>query len=216
MPESWPCSVRGPPTVPAIVRIRTPCLVIFTTLATWSVPVERFRRMIDLLARFRNRSIRFASPSSSVATSIGGFDPLVPTPRIVPRRQQQRGRCPPHWFCPILLPHSACILSFSFSARHTPVVLTSQLVPSLAFTLFSHGFPFLSRIPRVSLVFFVAFSVLARLTVPLASQLPTHSASASISVFPGGVPPLHVILGCLFPRFLWVPSREGIYLFWSL
>ena len=76
--------------------------------------------------------------------------------------------------------------------------------------------PFLSRIPRVSLVFFVAFSVLVRLTVPLVSQLPTPSASASISVFPGGVPPLHVILGCLFPRFLWVPSREGIYLFWSL
>ena len=25
-----------------------------------------------------------------------------------------------------------------------------------------------------------------------------------------------LILGCLFPRFLWVPSREGIYLFWSL
>ena len=55
-----------------------------------------------------------------------------------------------------------------------------------------------------------------RLTVPLVSQLPTPSASASISVFTGGVPPLHVILGCLFPRFLWVPSREGIYLFWSL
>ena len=76
--------------------------------------------------------------------------------------------------------------------------------------------PFLSRIPRVSLVFFVAFSILVRLTVPLVSQLLTPSASASISVFPGGVLPLHVILGCLFPRFLWVPSREGIYLFWSL
>ena len=31
------------------------------------------RRMIELLARFRNRSIRFASTLSSVATSIGGL-----------------------------------------------------------------------------------------------------------------------------------------------
>ena len=44
--------------------------------------------------------------------------------------------------------------------------------------------PFLSRLPRVSIVFFVAFSVLVRLPVPLVSQLPTHFASASISVFP--------------------------------
>ena len=58
------------------------------------------------MARFCNRSIRFASTSSSVATSIGGFGPLVPTPSTVPVRQQQRRRCPQHWFCPILLPHA--------------------------------------------------------------------------------------------------------------
>ena len=107
------------------------------------------------------------------------------------------------------LTHSACIISFSFSARHTPVVLTSQLVPSLAFTLFSHGFPFLSRIPRVSLVFVVAFSVLARLTVPLVSQLPTHSANASISVFPGGVPPCMLFwAACSLAFFGFLRARE--------
>ena len=90
------------------------------------------RRMIDLLARFRT------VPSDSPQPRVPSRPPLVALAHWSRRevqvlmRQQQRGRCPQHWFCPILLPHalasqphhSACIISFSFSARHPPVVLT--------------------------------------------------------------------------------------------
>ena len=69
-----------------------------------------------------------ASPYRYCCSPLGS--PLVPSPSAVPMRQQQRVRCPQHWFCTILrsclmhllrsLTHAACSNSFSFSACHTP------------------------------------------------------------------------------------------------
>ena len=107
------------------------------------------RRMIDLLARFRT------VPSDSPQPRVLSRPPLVALAHWS-RRQVQflcdnssvvavlntgsaRSSCLMHLLRS--LTHSAGIISFSFSTRHTPVVLTLQLVPSLAFTSFSHGFP---------------------------------------------------------------------------
>ena len=66
-------------------------------------------------------------------------------------------------------------ITWLYSVRHLSPATVSVYLASVRSLHVDRGFPDLSRIPRVSIVFFVAFSVRVRLPVPLVSQLPNPS-----------------------------------------